>query len=104
LDIRRNLFSERVVRHWHRLPWEVVESPSMEVFKESVYVVLSAMVWCAVLVMGGWLDQMTLEVFSNVYDSVGFFNLEHFCSFRTLKELDSFGSQSLGWLNTDIMV
>ena len=51
----------------------MVESPSMEVFKESVYVVLSAMVWCAVLVMGGWLDQMTLEVFSNVYDSVGFF-------------------------------
>lgn len=33
-----------------------------------------------------------------------FFNLENFCSFRTLKELDSFGSQSLGWLNTDIMV
>ena len=44
LDIRKKLFTVSVVRHWNRLPSEVVDAPSLEAVKARLHGALSNLV------------------------------------------------------------
>jgi len=43
-DIRKKFFTMRVVKHWHRLPREAVDAPSLAVFKARLDGALSNLV------------------------------------------------------------
>lgn len=34
IDTKKNVFIERVIKHWNRLPGEVVDSPSLLIYKK----------------------------------------------------------------------
>ena len=43
LDLRKKFFTVRAVRHWQRLPREIVEAPSSKTFKVRLDQTLSSM-------------------------------------------------------------
>jgi len=43
-DIRKKFFTVKVVKHWHRLPIEVVDAPSLEIFEARLDRALSNLV------------------------------------------------------------
>ena len=44
LDVRGKFFTMRVLRYWNRLPKEVVDAPSLELFKARLDGVLDSLV------------------------------------------------------------
>jgi len=57
LDVRRKLFTRRVLKHWHRLPREVTDTPSLETFKVRLDRALSHLIWLKMyLLTAGGLD------------------------------------------------
>jgi len=57
LDIRKKFFTMRVVKHRNRLPRQVVDAPSLELFKARLDGALSNPVWWKMsLLMAGALE------------------------------------------------
>ena len=43
LNIRKHFFTVRVTEHWHRLPREAMESPSLEMLRSHLGTVLGSL-------------------------------------------------------------
>ena len=56
LDIRKKSFTVRMVRHWNRLPRDVVDAPSLETLKVRLDGTLSNLIYLWFLFIPGELD------------------------------------------------
>jgi len=71
LDIRKKSFTVRVLRHWNRLPRDVLDAPSLETFKARLDKALGNLnyLWCFCSLQGSWTRWLS-EVPSNCKDSM----------------------------------
>jgi len=58
LDIRKKIFMIRVVKHWPRLPREVVEAPPLEPFQVRLDGALSNLIWLKMSLLTGEPDDL----------------------------------------------
>ncbi|PKU45040.1 hypothetical protein llap_4653 [Limosa lapponica baueri] len=56
LNVRKHFFAVEVTKQWPRLPREFVDSPSLEILKSCLDMILGNQLWVALLEQG--LDQM----------------------------------------------
>jgi len=54
LNIRKHFSIVRMTEHWHRLPKEAVESPTLEIFKSHLDMLLGSRLQEPLLEQGGW--------------------------------------------------
>jgi len=52
VNTRKHFFTVRVTEHWHRMPREVAESPSLEIFKSCLAMLLGNQLRVALLEQG----------------------------------------------------
>jgi len=83
LKIRKHFFTVRVVKHLHRLPRVVVESPLIEIFKTQLDTTLDSLLWLTLLQQGS-----SQEVPSNLNDSAFLWKIsqeisDYFCHYRS---------------------
>lgn len=56
-NARKNIFTTRVIKHWNKLPSEIVESLSLEVFKTQLDKIPSHLLLFTLRFAGGWTKQ-----------------------------------------------
>jgi len=56
LDVRKKFFTQRAVRHWHRLPREAVGTPALQAVKARLDRALGSLSWWVATLpkSGGW--------------------------------------------------
>ena len=54
LNIMKHLFPVRVIKQWDRLPREVVDSPTLEMFQSHMVIVLGNWLQMTLLEQGDW--------------------------------------------------